>query len=845
MNRSLLKTSFRLLVRRPWQSGLMLLGIALGVAVVIAIDLANESSRQAFQLSAEALVGKASHQIRGGPSGIPEDLYRQIRVDDGIRASAPVVEGIAIAIDLDQQPLQILGVDPLAETPFRNYLLAAPIRLPGFERFYTDPSSVIVSEDLANRYRLEPGATMRIQVNDRLESVLIMAVLSPAEGELSAAIDNLLLMDLAAAQELTGTVGRLSRIDLILSEVDAAGLSTRLPTGVSLQPANQQISTVSQLTAAFELNLTALSLLAVVVGMFLIYNTMMFSVVQRRTALGTLRALGVSDFQVMGLILFEALLIGAVGSGLGLLIGSFLGRGAVQLVSQTINDLYFVVSVRETVFTSTMVVKGFAIGTGASVFAAFIPALEAASVPPVTVLRQSKFEEGFQDLIPQLRTLGILLVSISTALLLTLPEFLGVNFAALFIMIVGIALIVPWAITVLMKILSTPFGKGLGLRGRFAARRVVKSLSRTSVAIATLMISLSVTIGVSIMISSFRSTVENWLDVTLRADLYISAPTAGGTRPDGDLSPDLLKRLEHIQGIETIETFHAVTVDSPVGSVQLSVADGRRERDQSVYRFAQGTPSQVWEKVVEGAVIVSEPFAYRYDIPQEGGTVTLLTDQGYETFPVVGIYYDYSSDRGAVLMSDNIYRNYWQDRAISSIALYLEDRADLESVSSEVQDAFQDTGLLIQANRVIREQALEIFDRTFAITSALRVLTVLIAFIGVLSALLALLLERSREGATMQALGMVPKDFIGMTMLESGLLGSIAGVLSWPTGMIMAVILIFVINLRSFGWTIRMEVNPIIFGQAFIIGLFAALLAAIYPVYKLHQRPIAESLHGE
>jgi putative ABC transport system permease protein len=845
MNRSLLKTSFRLLVRRPWQSGLMLLGIALGVAVVIAIDLANESSRRAFQLSAEALVGKASHQVRGGPSGIPEDLYRQIRIDDGIRSSAPVVEGIAIAIDLDQQPLQILGVDPLSEAPFRNYLQSAAIQLPGFERFYTDPSSVIISEDFANRYHLEPGATMRIQVNDRLKNVSILAVLSPAEGELSAAFNNLLLMDLATAQELTGTLGRLSRIDLILSEVEAESLSKRLPIGVSLQPANQQASTISQLTAAFELNLTALSLLAVVVGMFLIYNTMMFSVVQRRTALGTLRALGVSDFQVISLILFEALLIGTIGSGLGLLIGSFLGRGAVQLVSQTINDLYFVVSVREIVFTSAMVAKGFAIGIGASVFAAFIPALEAASVPPVTVLRRSKFEEGFQDLIPQLRTIGILLILISAALLLTLPKLLGVNFAALFIMIVGIALIVPWAVTVLMKIFSTPIGKCLGLRGRFAARRVVKSLSRTSVAIATLMISLSVTIGVSIMISSFRSTVENWLDVTLRADLYISAPTAGGTRPDGDLSPDLLKRLEPIQGIETIETFHAVTVDSPVGPVQLSVADGRRERDQSVYRFAQGTPSQVWEKVLEGAVIVSEPFAYRYEIPQEDGTVTLLTDQGYETFPVIGIYYDYSSDRGAVLMSDNTYRQYWQDRAISSIALYLEDRADLKSVSHEVQDVFQDTGLLIQANRVIREQALEIFDRTFSITSALRVLTVLIAFIGVLSALLALLLERSREGATMQALGMVPKDFIGMTMLESGLLGSIAGVLAWPTGVIMAVILIFVINLRSFGWTIRMEVDPVIFGQAFLIGLFAALLAAIYPVYKLNQRPIAESLHGE
>jgi putative ABC transport system permease protein len=845
MNRSLLKTSYRLLIRRPWQSGLMLLGIALGVAVVIAIDLANESSRRAFQLSSEALTGKATHQVRGGPSGLPEELYRQVRIDWGIRSSAPVVEGIATAVDLDQQPLQILGVDPLAETPFRNYLQEAPFRLPGFERFYTDPSSVIISQSFAEDNDLEPGSTLRLQANGRIQTMTILAVLKPGKSELETALDNLLLTDISTAQELTATSGRLSRIDLIITDTDAAQLGRLLPPGMSLQPASQQASTISQLTAAFELNLTALSLLAVVVGMFMIYNTMMFSVVQRRTTLGILRALGVSDRQIMGLILFEAFIIGTIGSCIGIFLGYFLGQGAVELVSQTINDLYFVVSVRETVFTSSMLAKGFGLGIAASVLAAFIPALEAASVPPVTVLRRSKFEEGFQDLIPQLRNIGIAFVLLSIVLLVFLPEFLVVNFAALFIIILGIALVVPWAVRVLIGGLTKPLGRILGIQGRFAGRRVVKALSRTSVAIATLMISLSVTIGVSIMISSFRSTVENWLDVTLRADLYISAPTIGGTRPNADLSPGLLKRLQPIQGIETVETFHAVTVESPLGQIQLSVADGKRERDESVYRFAQGTPSQVWEKVLEGAVIVSEPFAYRYKIPQQDGQITLITDSGERMFPVVGIYYDYSSDRGAVLMSDNTYRKYWEDEAISSIALYLEDGVDLETIDNQVQDAFRDTGLLIRENRLIREEALQIFDRTFAITSALRILTVLIAFIGVLSALLALLLERSREGATMQALGMIPRDFIGMMMLESGLLGSTAGILAWPTGVIMALILIFVINLRSFGWTIRMQLDPVIFLQAFLIGVLAALLAALYPIYRLNQRPVAEALHGE
>jgi putative ABC transport system permease protein len=845
MNRALVKTSYRYLMRKPLQSLLMLLGIALGVAVVVAIDLANQSSRKAFQLSAEALVGRATHQIRGGPSGISEAFYRQLRVDFGVRTSAPIVEGIATALDLDQQPIQILGVDPLAESPFRNYLLDAPHQLPGFERFYTDPFTVIISEGFANRYGLGLGDDVQLQINDRLETVQILAILLPRDGDVSAALDDVLLMDLASAQELTNSLDRLSRIDLILSENDATRLSQLLPSGVRLQPASQQSSTVAELTSAFELNLTALSLLALVVGMFLIYNTMMFSVVRRRSALGTLRALGVTDRGIFGLVTFEALVIGVIGSTFGVILGYILGQGAIQLVSQTINDLYFIVTVSEVSFTPITVIKGLLIGIGASLLAAGIPALEATRVPPVTVLRRSGFEEGFHDLIPRLRNAGVVLVVFSLLLLIVIPNSLGANFGALFLLILGIALAVPWSVAVGMGILAKPLNRLLGVRGRFAARRVIAALSRTSVAIAALMISLSVTIGVSVMISSFRSTVENWLDITLRADLYISAPSPGGTRPSASLPPDLAQELVHINGVETVETFRAVLVDSPLGEVQLSVADSKRERDGEIYRFAGGTPGEVWEQVVEGAVIVSEPFAFRYNIPPSGGEVVLFTDRGERTFPVAGIYYDYSSDRGAVLMSDRTYRQLWDDPTISSIALYLEEEADMNFVADQARDSLAKTGLLVQENLLIRDQALGIFDRTFAITSALRILTVFIAFVGILSSLLALLLERSREGATMQALGMTPEGLVGTTLLESGLIGAIAGVLSWPTGILMAMVLIFVINLRSFGWTIQMQIEPVFFLQALFVGIVAALLATIYPVLKLLRSPIAEALRGE
>ena len=566
MRRPLFKTSYRLLIRRPVQSVLMLLGVALGVAVVIAIDVANQSARRSFELSTEALIGRATHQVRGGPNGIAEELYRELRVELGFRKSAPIVEGLAAAVDFEDKILQILGIDPLAEAFFRSYLTDVPYALADFEPFYTDPTSIIVSEAFASRNDLRPGDALRLQVNERFETMTILALLTPREGELSAALENILLMDIAAAQELTGSLGRLSRIDLILEEDEIAGLTEHLPVGVRLRVASEQASAAGQLTSAFELNLSALSLLALAVGMFMIYNSMMFSVLQRRTSLGTLRTLGVTPDQILGMILFEAAIIGAIGSILGIILGLRLGQGAIQLVSQTINDLYFVVNVRETVITLPVLTRAFVLGIAGSLLAGVIPALEAARIEPVSALRRSDLEIQIRDLLPRLSRAGIILFGVSAILMVVFPRSLALNFGALFLMILGIAFLIPQSVTIIMRLAQRPISFIFGVQGRLAVRAVVMGLSRTSVAIAAFTISLAVTIGVSVMISSFRSTVDNWLEVTLQADLYISAPFAAGTRPSAPLSPEIVNIFKPIEGIEIIETFHTVSISPRVSS---------------------------------------------------------------------------------------------------------------------------------------------------------------------------------------------------------------------------------------------------------------------------------------
>jgi len=845
VTRSLLLTGLRDLVRRPLHTGLMVLGVALGVAVVIAIDLANTSASRGFARSTEAVVGRATHQVLGGPSGLGQDLLRRIRVEEGLRTSTPVVEGFVSALDRDRQPLRVLGVDVLSEAPFRSHLGEGSLADPGFERLLVDEAAVFLGSNLADRHRLSLGDGLRVRVQDRIETLVVAGILHSRDPGEAASLDGLLIMDVGRAQKLFRLGDRITRIDLVASQAEADTVAALLPSGVRLVDAHEQSAAVGQLTAAFQLNLTALSLLALLVGMLLIYNTVMFSVVQRRAVLGTLRLIGVTGEQVFSLVLLETLAASAVGVVLGLGLGYVLGQGAVRLVTRTINDLYYVVSVTGAPLTAASVAKGVLLGLGTGALAAVAPALEAARVEPLEALRPSRLESLGRHLVPRVALAGALLAACGAALLAVAGRSLILSFAGLFAIVLGLALLAPLLTVLAMAVIEPIGGRLVGTLGRLAARTVTRSVSRTGVAIAALAVAVSVTIGVGLMIQSFRSTVENWLDLSLRADIFISAPTPGGSRATPVLSPETPALVAAVPGVGEVETFRAVRVASPLGEVRLAVADAHRPRDAALYRFAEGDPEEVWERVTAGAVLVSEPFAFRHRLPERGASVELLTDRGPKVFPVAGVFYDYATESGLVLISRNVYQRHWDDRAVSSLGVYVAEGHAIDDVVGDLRAALSGTALMVASHRARRTRALEVFDRTFAVTQALRLLAIGVAFIGVWSALLALQVERTRELATLEVLGLSQGQSWGLTLLETGLMGAVAGLLSLPMGWILAFILVNVINVRSFGWTMRLEADPWLFAQALAVSIVAAVLASVYPMVRLRRRPLAAALRSE
>ncbi|HEY7514681.1 MAG TPA: ABC transporter permease, partial [Vicinamibacteria bacterium] len=337
----------------------------------------------------------------------------------------------------------------------------------------------------------------------------------------------------------------------------------------------------------------------------------------------------------------------------------------------------------------------------------------------------------------------------------------------------------------------------------------------------------------------------NWLDLSLRADVFIAAPLPGGAREGPSLAPEVIPRVLAVPGVAAVETFRAVKVDSPSGEVHLAVADPRRARPAALYRFAEGSPDEIWKRVTEGAVIVSEPFAYRRGLPARGGVVTLQTDRALVDFPVAGVFYDYATEQGLVLMSRNVYERHYDDRGVSSLGVYVAGGRSPDEVAAGLRRALAGTALQVTPNGALRAHALRVFDRTFAVTQALRLLAVAVAFIGVCSALMSLLVERTRELATLVALGLTPGQLRTLTLLESGLMGLLAGVLSLPMGLLLAVILVDVINVRSFGWTMRLVASPSVFAQALLLSVLAALLASLYPLWRLQRLPLSSALRQE
>ncbi len=848
-------------------AGLNILSVALGVSVYLAIQIANHSANQSFAASIDLVAGKANLEVRAPSGGFDETALPKLSAAPGVKAATPLVEGYATLPDFPGDYLQILGVDVFTNLPFATFAVGGQAAKDALnldlDSWLGDPHGLAVSDEFAQEHGLKVGDTLRLQINGREQTATIrflMRLVDTAAGKGNSRVGAL---DIGWAQEMFGRQGKLSSIQLLLDHPrEAAAKATELaklvPADVTVSPPGQRSGQVERMLAGFELNLGALSLISLLVGMFLIYNTIAASVVRRRVETGILRALGASRAEVQALFLGEAVLFGIFGVLLGIVGGVVLARFLLgREIARVISTLYLLVSVDRYFLTPLLVGSAFFFGLGSVVVAAWLPAREGARADPVAALslglgltmERSRLHAS-RWLLAGLATLGVAVLC-AVLSLTSGPPWLG--FGSAFFVLLGFAFTVPTLIAGTMAVFGQVLqridtGAWAGWASfstllRLAAQNLHRSLHRTAVIVAALMAAVAMTVGISVMIHAFRQTVEIWIDRAIVADIFMT-PAANETLGNGAFfPPEVLAALRREPAVRKVDTVREVGVSIRGDRVSMAVVEGDNENKLA---FVGGGAAEKQAAFYRpDAVFVSEPFAHRYHVGA-GDRLPIATPDGPVEFAVVGVYYDYSRDSGIVAISRENFMRHWHDDRVMSAAIYLKDKADLDATADHLRTQFNRQGeFLIFSNRAIRDKVFEIFSQTFRVTGVLRGIAVVVAVIGIFLTLTTLITEREKEIGVLRALGASRPQVQGIVLVESALIGTLASVLGIVAGMALSLVLTYVINKAFFGWTIQFSVPwlTVLATPAWI--LVASLVAGWLPALRSMPSGIAASIRSE
>jgi putative ABC transport system permease protein len=815
----LLRAGLRYQLRHPWQLFLALVGVAMGVAVVLAVDMANDASKAAFRVSAEEIRGAATHRLMGRAGRLPEHHYTELFVRPAAPAMAPVIMTRA-RVDGIEGRFRILGVDVFAEGAFRDQLSSVVGSQGSLDDWMTQTGAAAISRTAAERLDVAVGDPITALFEGRPTALHIQAVFDDD----SLASRDLIVVDIATAQALTGWRNQLSHIDLTLTPGQAAELEDSLAPGTRLVAIEDQLSETAGLSSAFELNLTAMSLLAMLVGLFLIFNAISFSIVQRRRLLGRLRAIGVTRSEIQRLVLVEAAVIALAGSVIGTLLGAWLADRLTLIVAATISALYYDVTAEALRWSPLTLVKAWLLGIGGTLLAAWLPARQAAATPPLTTLSRAALESTTRARLPWLGAAGAGLALTGLGIATLVPGGIIVAFVGLFMMLIGAAMIAPLALRFAHLVL-----RRLPLQGvvRMAVRDLDRHLSRLGTAGAALMVALAASVGVAVMVESMRGAVGDWLDALLTADVYVASDAFVDGAPLPSAVVAQARDLPVIDGLSTYRDRNLQLGGRRVTVISAELAPASRIG----FEFVDRTASDPWAGFDAGDVLISEPLASRLDLGA-GDQIQLPTPSGDQPFRVSGVFRDFASEHGRLFIQRQTYVAHWQDRSTDTLALFGNRTTDVPALLDALDAAFGGSNLAFTAAAEIRAESMRIFDRTFQITDVLRWLSIAVAFVGVFSALMALQLERRKEYAVLRALGLTRSQVSSLIVLESLALGIVAALLAMPVGLAMAWILTAEIQLRAFGWSMPLSFFSGPYATALLNGILAGLFASLLPAWR-------------
>ena len=864
MFRLLQTVSWRHLRRHGLRSALTFLGIAFGIAVIIAIAVVNRSLTDSFQSTIDQIAGKAVLQVANGEAGVAESWYPLIRDTDGVKDAAAAVEGFLPVSDAPGERLYVYGVDLLTDFALRDHQFAGAEF--GFDQaldFIAAPDSIAITESFSRRRNLPVGARVTLLTSQGKQSYTVRGLLKE-EGAAQVFGGSFALMDLPVAQRVFGKSGRLDIVDITVAdgysvENVQARLRANLGGAAEAERPKKRGEQIEQLLTSFRVGLFFVSLIALFVGFFLIYNTMSVSVIQRKREIGTLRCLGMRRGQLLRLILAEALLLAVAAALSGALLGWLLAQAALIAVGQTVANLFSFMDVASVALSWREVALALASGVAVACFAALHPAWEAVHLSPLESARQALWRPGFRAGKSSATRLGLLCLVLAPAVIFMARAAPGpvaqfsVGIAGMLLFLLALAFLCPafihygvsWFWQAMLH-LNRFTSLGSWIEARLASDNLKRSPLRSGISVATMIISLAAIFTIAVFVNSVRGSLLAWVDQMVTADLIVSSGARTAGPKNVPLSGRALPDLGSVPGVKIVDLYRLVRATyqgRPIVIESFSAAESAAVRQLPM---AEGDGARTLRAMGAGAgVVISESFQSKFGT-RPGDTIELATPAGVVKFKVIGVYIDYSSDIGSVLIDRALYKKYWRDDLVDAFDLWLEPGADARAVTQRIKDDYGARyELFISTHRELRNAVVKIMEQSFVVNYAVEIVAVIVAIFSVINTLLASVMDRTREIGVLRAIGATQSQIRGIVLLEAAWMGIVGGVLGLFAGTIMAYHHVVYNTKVLTGWTFQFY-YPYDVALFSVLGAVLLCLAAGYgPARQAASTPIVSAIGYE
>lgn len=834
MIRIFVRLIVRPLVAEPVRTLLTVLSVALGIAVVLAIELASDAATGSFRSSIETLAGEADYEVTA-TGGLDEQLYaRLVTLPIPINVR-PRIEDHALLVKT-KQTLPLIGIDLVAHALDAQTTQATQAAHEGGGSRVESASTQDLILATASGHK--PGDQVTLRVNDHDHQLTVRATIKSDT--------NFAIVDIGTAQRLLNRPGRIDRLLIDANEELEPELRKALPPGITFAPFGARTDENRKMLAGFRSNLVILSYIALVVGAFLIYNTISVSVVRRRNEIGILRALGMPRSSVLTMFLAEAAFLGIAGTIVGVPLGRAMAAAAVGTIGATVQNLYVSSQPGAIALTLAASLKAVLAGLAVTLAAAWSPATEAAAIAPVEAMARGRKDYDIGVL--QYRHLSIAAVCAAAAYFACLVPPIGrrplFGYLAAALLVLSAAFATPAFVHAITRATRQLLKHLLGIEGLLASQSLDGALRRTSVLIAALITAIAMLVSVGIMVGSFRESVVHWMDSQLRADIFLRPAVPAGADRYPTLSPGIAERVVTLPMVAAVDRFRAYPIYFQGLPVTLGSGDANVVRSHGGFRLLEGNPDAAYHAMLsEDTALVSEPFVNKHNV-HAGDTIKLPLGEKIVPIRIVGVYTDYANERGTIILNRDRLLRYLPDPAPSNVAVYLKPGTNIIAAQRAIEAALADARVLVLPNQTLRREAIIIFDRTFAITYALELVAIFVAVVGVAGALLALVIDRRRELSLLRFFGAARGQVRKLILCEAGLIGLLAIIGGMILGGVLSLVLVYVINKQSFGWSIQFHLPvaillgalTIIFGATLLAGLYPARVAlALNPIEVVHE----------